>query len=139
MRPYETLISDPETYIEFIDHIDLKIPILRNRPDLLKIKSIMLPNSSSLFTEKLYTNFQIETNFGKIRIRLMDEVGCIITKACSFTNKKRSRDSFDIFQSIYQSRDYGKLVNKFKNLIKSNPILVTPLIEKKIQLKVKHI
>ncbi|WP_082270026.1 hypothetical protein [Leptospira sp. mild_001] len=125
---YETL-RDGNKFVEFVEHIDLRIPIIKNRPETLMIKSIMLPNSSCLFTEKLFIKRHIKTEYEEVQINLMDEVGCIITKACSFTNKKRTRDSFDIFLSIYQARDYGKLIKRFLKLSRENPDLLIPLVE----------
>lgn len=120
LHPYETRWQS-ETYV---DHLELDIPADRYQSKNFKMKSIALPNASCLF-DGLYTNKEIDFPLSdgtkpKQTFRLMDEVGCLITKSKSVSIKKRERDSLDIFLAINQNQNYSTFITKILSLKKQD-------------------
>ncbi|HFK1811164.1 TPA: hypothetical protein ACGXQD_004158 [Bacillus cereus] len=116
----------------FVEHLHLEIPVYKGRRQL--VKSIVLPETNVLFRNGFFTEYELlSQNPEGMRngqsIKLMDEAGCILTKAKSVQVVKRPRDSFDIFLAINNARDYKKLLNKFETLRRFNPDIFSCLSE----------
>ena len=77
----------------FVDQLDLDIPINDDERRVKKMKSIVQPNSVVLFEEGLFSPFTLSG----IEFSLVDFTGMFITKMDSCQNRKRERDSFDIY------------------------------------------
>ncbi len=115
----------------FIDHLELDVPSDEYRNENFKMKSIALPDSNFLF-EGHFVDFSIDfklSNGDKVRqeVRLMDELGCLLTKSKSVKIVKRFRDSLDIYLAIKQSQDYNKLVDSTLELKLKNRTIYNSL------------
>ncbi len=100
----------------FIDHIELDVPKDEFQDENFKMKSIMLPDSNFLF-DGHYSKYELTDS---IKINLMNELGCLLTKSKSVNIAKRFRDSLDIFLAIHQCRDYDNLISSTLELKANN-------------------
>ena len=121
LHPLET-IKPKDIYVE---QIDLNIPADKYQSRTFKMKSIALPSSQSLFDGNIISNYdlKIETKDGETlnqKIPLMGELGTLITKSQSVSKEKRYRDSFDIYLTIKQSRNFDDLIASINKLKKAN-------------------
>ena len=121
LHPFES-IEKKEIYVE---QIDLGIPADKYRSQTFRIKSILLPDSQSLFTYNMFIDFQIEittvqSKIQKQTIPLMSELGTLITKSKSVLIEKRYRDALDIYLTIKQSQNFDLLIESIINLRKEN-------------------
>lgn len=112
LHPSET--SKPEEI--YVDHIDLQIPSKKYLSNTFMMKSIGLPSSQTLFDNNLFIPFELNG----VRIKLMNEIGTLLTKSQSLKIKKRFRDSLDIYLAITQTNVNTQLVKDLKNLKESD-------------------
>lgn len=120
LHPHETSWKK-KTYV---DHLELDLPASKYQSKNFMIKSIALPNSSILF-DSFFVDHEIDFPLSDgtsstQKMKLMSELGCLITKSQSVKVEKRFRDSFDIYLSIAQSQDLDDLVRKTLSLRKTN-------------------
>ncbi|MDR2283804.1 MAG: hypothetical protein LBE37_11370 [Sphingobacterium sp.] len=108
LHPSETNIPE-EIYI---DHIDLQIPSTIYQSDTFKMKSIALPSSQTLFNNNLMIPYEING----VSVKLMNEIGTLLTKSQSLKIKKRFRDSLDIYLAITQTNQNTNLVVELEKL-----------------------
>jgi hypothetical protein len=121
MHPEET----SKDFELFADHFEWPAYVNIALQKKFPAKSIALPSSALLF-EGFWSYFSVPHNEGAFQVPLLSDVGILLTKAASFTNKKRPRDSFDIFFIIYNHPN----TNSFRDLIqtgRSNPVADTSL------------
>ncbi|MBJ8104822.1 hypothetical protein JDS80_13400 [Bacillus cereus group sp. N8] len=128
LHPSETK-QNPDLFVE---HLDLEIPVYKGRHQL--VRSMVLPETNVLFKNEFFTEYNLlsqdsEGMENEQSFKLMDEAGCILTKAKSVHLVKRPRDSFDIFLAINNARDYKMLLNKFELLEGFNPDILSCLYE----------
>ncbi|MHC1761752.1 MAG: hypothetical protein AB9917_20010 [Negativicutes bacterium] len=106
----------------FVDHLQLDVPIDKARLYMHMTKSIVMPGSEVFFDRSLYRKQMLDAtlpdgNSVDVEFNLLDEAGCIISKAKSIDNPKRPRDAFDIYYSIKFSQDYDKMIKKTLSVI----------------------
>jgi len=108
----------------FVDHIDF--PVKESHSMLIDYsgKTIILPKSDFFF-DGFYTKFsyEFELTSGEkktIEFNLLDEAGLILSKTKSAFNEKRTRDAYDIFLAIQQSRNYDTTIGQLQNISKEH-------------------
>mgnify|MGYP003668689556 FL=1 len=97
LHPYETKW---ESEI-FVDHLELDFPADKYQNHNFKMKSIALPDSNVLF-DNLFTEFEIDFPLSHgdktiQNVRLMSELGCLITKSKSVKIKKGLEIHWNLF------------------------------------------
>ncbi len=105
----------------FVKQLDLKVPISSLKTSTLMAKSIVQPNAESIFTEKMHSLFKVdfknsEGQDEESEFELLDDIGCIFSKAISCQSAKRQRDSFDIYMTIKNNDNYNGLVKRIQAL-----------------------
>ncbi|MCX6245257.1 MAG: hypothetical protein NTU98_11195 [Bacteroidetes bacterium] len=118
----------------FLDQFDLTVFLDKERSKKAKAKSIIGPNSDILFhnlcCEPHIILFKDDDRQMKYcRIKIINELGCLLSKSVSCQKQKRERDSLDIFLSIKQARNYGKLIESIKILRKGRNEIFKALAE----------
>jgi len=118
----------------FVDQLDLAVFLDKEQTKRAKAKSIIGPNTDILFNplcneEYTITYIDDDSHSKNCTIRLMNELGCILTKAISCTKQKRERDSLDIFLAIKQARNYGKLIDSTNKLRSKSKEIVKAINE----------
>jgi hypothetical protein len=116
----------------FVDHLKLPVLLSEYRDETYMEMSIKASNSDVLFNERLFElhseKFILpDGTTAEIEFPLMNEQGLIITKTDSVNQAKRRRDSFDIFLSTKQARNYEKLTSWFRDLKYRNADLFNSL------------
>ena len=85
--------ADKVTAGMFVDHLDLDVPLTNAETEFKKMKSVVLPNSETLFKSQLFSTELIEgTPFNLVTFD-----GMFATKMDSCQKQKRERDAFDIY------------------------------------------
>lgn len=99
--------KNPEKYV---DHIDFPVKESRGLRIDYSGKTILLPKSDNFFE---HFKIQYKDSFiladkseVEVEFSLLDEAGLIISKSSSYENVKRTRDAFDIYLALKQSRNY---------------------------------
>lgn len=104
----------------FVDHIDFPVKESSTMRIDYKGKTIVLPKSDFFFddfiTKETKTFDLYDGRREIIEFNLLNEAGLILSKSKSVFNEKRTRDAYDIFLAIYQSRDYNRTISQLKNL-----------------------
>lgn len=95
----------------FVDHLDLDVPLKGD--ETVKIVSIVLPNSTLLFEESLFSQY----DDGDLKFNLVDFTGMFLTKMESCQKQKRERDSFDIYLAFKNDR---VVIEKIKKIAEKN-------------------
>jgi hypothetical protein len=118
--------SQGETDISFIDQFDLGVFLDNKQEKMARMKSINAPVGEVIFDDicrdLIEVRFELDSvTESKVSIPLVNELGCILTKAISCSKKKRERDSFDIYVAIKQSRDYEKTIEQALRLKRDWP------------------
>ena len=111
----------------FADHFDLGIYFDDDEEELKKIKSIALPSSKFILSDKLFSKFTI----GNSTIPLLDQAGLIFSKCKSVKSEKRQRDSFDIYLALNQP-DTHMTIQGLRQCCSKNSVLkksITDLME----------
>lgn len=110
---HPNMIIEDEMVGMFVDHLDFDIPISdnENNEEVKAMMSIVLPNSTILFSENLFS----EEIINSIRFNLINFDGMFITKMDSCQKQKRERDSFDIFIG-FSMEDGGIDIHKIHSL-----------------------
>lgn len=108
----------------FVKQLDLKVPLSSLKTKTFLAKSIVQPNAENIFTEKMHSSFKVNYRNSNgqeedAQFELLDDIGCIFSKAISCQSVKRQRDSFDIFLTIKYNENYGGLIERIKDLKKS--------------------
>lgn len=88
----------------FVDIVDLGVVDELDPTGKRFAKSIIFPSARLIFNNNFWSQFEVPSrgHAGKITLPLIDEVGLILSKSESVKNKKRTRDSFDIFFTLAQ-------------------------------------
>lgn len=90
---HPNMTTDKSVTGMFVDHLELDVPLRKTGRELKSVKSIVLPNSSVLFSQGLYSTERI----GGTDFKLISFDGMFISKMDSCQKQKRERDSFDIY------------------------------------------
>jgi hypothetical protein len=105
---------------EFVEQIELPVPLHEFRDDHYTIKSIGVPGAEFLFDgfiDPVLVSFDLpDGTSSQLKVPLMREVGTIVTKSGTVLLPKRLRDAFDVFVAIAQVRDREMLLNDLRRL-----------------------
>jgi hypothetical protein len=107
----------------FVKHLDLRVPVSNIVPGTYQTKSIITANAGFIIEDERFVLSPVscvlpDGREQEVTVPIMDELGLIITKCESVRNIKRPRDAFDIALAIAQARDYEKLVDDARDLIR---------------------
>ena len=112
LHPKETV--DSATL--FIDHIEWPEYSDRARDRHFTMKSIALPSAQLVFEHNLLVDFEIK-GFGENGIvRIIDELGLVVTKLSCYQKAKRERDCYDIYLAVSRPRNQTELFQRTKDL-----------------------
>lgn len=103
----------------FVGHLDLDLPMDKDRLRVKNMMSIVLPNSQVIFDEQLYALHEING----VSINLCSLEASVITKLDSCQKPKRERDSFDIYVSClsgsFNFRKFNQVSTENKRICES--------------------
>jgi hypothetical protein len=108
----------------FVDQLDLGIPVDEFLKATYFMKSIVTPDIRFVFDDERWDLADFECTLpdgtdGSGSVRVIDELGLIVSKAKTVANPKRQRDAFDIALSVAQARDRDTLRQNARDLEKN--------------------